>query len=132
MKTNKIKETDIEYLEKEFPKGETKFRGQAMVLLALAREQGIKQTTADFIKIIESKELLEKLSDLEHQQWSHLAKYLINLIEDDKSVYEKLEDWKSLAYTDYSKLSEESKEKDRKFARLVIEEIKKQMLVEKK
>ena len=65
--------------------------------------------------------LLEKLADLEHQQWSHLAKYLINLIEDDKSVYEKLEDWKCLDYTDYSKLSEEDKEKDRFWARKVLQ-----------
>ena len=60
MKTNKIKEeiefeypNDERYLNKEFPKGETKFRGQAMVLLALAREQGKEQATADFIKMIE-------------------------------------------------------------------------------
>ena len=33
-------EKDIEYLDKEFPKGKTKFRGEAMVLLALAREEG--------------------------------------------------------------------------------------------
>ena len=33
---------DEEYLNKEFPKGETKFRGQAMVLLSLARRQGEK------------------------------------------------------------------------------------------
>ena len=34
---------DEEYLDEQFPKGETKFRGQAMVLLALARQVG-KQT----------------------------------------------------------------------------------------
>jgi hypothetical protein len=28
-----------EYLDQEFPKGETKFRGQAMVLLALAKSE---------------------------------------------------------------------------------------------
>jgi len=31
---------DIEYLDEQFPKGKTKFRGQAMVLLALSRTQG--------------------------------------------------------------------------------------------
>ena len=33
---------DEEYLDEQFPKGETKFRGQAMVLLALARQVGQK------------------------------------------------------------------------------------------
>jgi len=44
MKTEKemIKEIE-EYLDKEFPKGKTKFRGQAMVLLALARQQREKE-----------------------------------------------------------------------------------------
>ena len=40
--SEKIKE-DEEYLDKEFPKGKTKFRGQAMVLLALARHQREKE-----------------------------------------------------------------------------------------
>ena len=35
-------EADKDYLDKEFPKGKTKFRGQAMVLLALARREGQK------------------------------------------------------------------------------------------
>ena len=35
---------DEEYLDKEFPKGKTKFRGQAMVLLALARKEGMKKS----------------------------------------------------------------------------------------
>ena len=37
---NKEEKSDEEYLNQEFPKGKTKFRGQAMVLLALARKQG--------------------------------------------------------------------------------------------
>ena len=44
-------EKDIEYLDKEFPKGETKFRGQAMVLLALARREGEQKA----IKEVEEK-----------------------------------------------------------------------------
>ena len=43
---------DIEYLEKQFPKGETKFRGQAMVLLALARIEG----KAELMKELEGSE----------------------------------------------------------------------------
>lgn len=49
-KETEFKEEDIEYLDKEFPKGKTKFRGQAMVLLALAREQGKQETLKNEIK----------------------------------------------------------------------------------
>lgn len=68
----------------------------------------------------EVEKIIEELADLEHQQWSHLAKYLINLVEEDKSVYEKLEDWKELSHTDYKDLSKELKEKDRIWARKVL------------
>jgi flagellar motor switch protein FliG len=71
MKTNKIKETDIEYLEKEFPKGETKFRGQAMVLLALAREQSKKQATADFIN--EEIKRLKRLRNVRHYWLAYVS-----------------------------------------------------------
>ena len=39
----KTREEDIEYLDKMFPKGESKLRGEAMVLLALARKEGKHQ-----------------------------------------------------------------------------------------
>ena len=39
MKTKKAEQ----YLDKEFPKGKTKFRGQAMVLIALSREEERKR-----------------------------------------------------------------------------------------
>ena len=45
--------TAEEYLDEQFPKGKTKFRGQAMVLLALAREEGRLQALADVEKIID-------------------------------------------------------------------------------
>lgn len=56
MKTTELKK-DEEYLDEEFPKGKTKFRGQAMVLLALARREGKKQTHAeevDFLKNLDN------------------------------------------------------------------------------
>jgi hypothetical protein len=43
--------TDEEYLDKEFPKGKTKFRGQAMVLLALARKEGQQAEQKRILKI---------------------------------------------------------------------------------
>ena len=48
---------DEEYLDKEFPKGKTKFRGQAMVLLALARNQGRQEERERINKTIN--ELIE-------------------------------------------------------------------------
>ncbi len=49
MKTEK----DVEYLEEKFPKGETKFRGEAMVLLSLARMQGVKERNTEVKQAIE-------------------------------------------------------------------------------
>lgn len=54
MKNNGKKiEEDIEYLDENFPKGKSKFRGEAMVLLALARRQGKSEGIKESIKIIE-------------------------------------------------------------------------------
>lgn len=46
----KIPTKDIEYLDQEFPKGKTKFRGKAMVLLSLARGVGAKTKEEDLIQ----------------------------------------------------------------------------------
>jgi hypothetical protein len=43
-------EEDIEYLEKYFEKGKTEYRGKALVLIALARQQGKKELFLDIIK----------------------------------------------------------------------------------
>ncbi len=52
---------DIEYLDEKFPKGKTKFRGEAMVLLSLARREG----RFEFIKKIINKDFsCIKLNDL--------------------------------------------------------------------
>ena len=52
--------TDEEYLEQEFPKGKTKFRGQAMVLLALARQQGKQEVLRKVNKLIDEEIADEK------------------------------------------------------------------------
>ena len=44
---------DENYLDKEFPKGKTKFRGQAMVLLALARQEGQQAEQKRILEIID-------------------------------------------------------------------------------
>ncbi len=48
-----MNEKDKEYLEEKFPKGKTKFRGEATVLLLLARMQGMKQRNAEVKQAIE-------------------------------------------------------------------------------
>lgn len=65
-------ERDIEYLEQEFPKGKTKFRGQSMVLLTLARIQGSKS---------KQKEMLDFLEDLSKEYWNKHFSMVINKID---------------------------------------------------
>lgn len=83
----------------------------------------IKKTRQDILKEVDSKELLERLADLEHQQWSHLINYLLSLGRDlDTKVHNNY--W-WLANTPYSKLSRRDKEEDKIWARRVIKELKK-------
>ena len=49
------KEEDIGYLDEKFPKGESKLRGEAMVLLALAREEGKQSALKQFEELIDNK-----------------------------------------------------------------------------
>jgi len=52
-KEEDIMPTDEEYLDKNFPKGNTHYRGQAMVVLALARQQGRQEAKQKEIKFLE-------------------------------------------------------------------------------
>lgn len=63
------------------------------------------------------KNLLEALAELEHKQWVEWSK---NIAKKEKLSPERLERWKEL-WIPYEDLSEEMKEQDRKWARLVIE-----------
>lgn len=64
-------------------------------------------------------ELIEKLSDLEHRQWRSWTEYLI----ENEDIPEELEEkWKK-NHVPYEELSEEEKEKDRKWARKVVKEL---------
>ena len=71
-------------------------------------------------KEIDNKEFLEKLADLEHQQWVHWTEYMMKSIHDE----DKFIRWEKQIKIPYSKLSEEDKEKDRIWARKVLEELK--------
>ena len=60
--------------------------------------------------------LLEKLADIEHQQWMKWAK---TLMEKETISKDRVERWNKLMVP-YSELSDEMKEFDREYARLVI------------
>jgi len=65
-------------------------------------------------------DLLEKLAELEHKQWSHWVMYMLKNL-----TKENVDRWKrQLGYT-YSELSEKEKESDREWARKVLKIIKK-------
>ena len=58
---------------------------------------------------------LEKLADLEHKQWAHWTKYML-----ENMTKENIVRWKKQINTPYFKLSEKEKESDRVWARKVI------------
>jgi len=64
-------------------------------------------------------DLIEKLADLEHQQWAHWTDYFVR-----NSNSENIQRWKLQSKTPYSNLSEKDKEKDRIWARKILELIK--------
>ena len=62
------------------------------------------------------KELLEKLAALEHKQWAHWTTYMLNNLTD-----ENINRWTRQIETPYEKLSDNEKEKDRVWAKKVLE-----------
>lgn len=60
--------------------------------------------------------MIEKLAELEHIQWSHWTKYML-----ENLTPENIERWKRQIETSYADLSEKEKESDREWARKVIE-----------
>ena len=68
------------------------------------------------------KDIIEELAELEHDQWAHWTKYMLdNLTEDDKKR------WKKQIDTPYPKLSEKEKDSDREWANKVLKIINKHM-----
>lgn len=65
-----------------------------------------------------AKELLERVADLEHQQWARWTKYMLGHL-----TPENVERWKRQIKTSYADLSEKEKEKDRTWARKAIAEV---------
>jgi len=66
--------------------------------------------------------LLEKLSEIEHDQWMEWSK---DIASKEKISEERKKRWEKL-WVPYSELTEEVKEQDRKYARKVIEAILKE------
>jgi len=52
--------------------------------------------------------LLEKLAELEHEQWTHWTEYMLSNL-----TKENIRRWKKQVKTPYSELSEKEKESDR-------------------
>ena len=69
------------------------------------------------MKVSSENVLLEKLSEIEHEQWMLWSKSVASEVSKDRR-----ERWEKL-WIPYSELSEEMKEEDRIFARKVIEVI---------
>ncbi len=68
------------------------------------------------------KDIIEELAELEHDQWAHWTKYMLdNLTEDDKKR------WKKQIDTPYPKLSEKEKDSDREWAKKALKIINKHM-----
>jgi len=78
---------------------------------------------------MDDKLLLEELARLSHEQWSHFMNYLFD--EDFGEICGKSGKWMNQCVTDYKDLSEEEKEKDRVWARKVVEVIAQEILKHK-
>lgn len=61
------------------------------------------------------KQLIENLADLEHAQWSHWTKYML-----DNLTEKNIQRWKKQIETPHSELSEKEKESDMEWARKVL------------
>jgi hypothetical protein len=91
-------------------------------------EEGLSRHLAERkIQIEKRAKLLEKLAELEHEQWIVLAKYIIEKFStfhahDWVSVQNEFKRWQSL-FIPYSELTEEQKNSDREFAVKVLEVI---------
>lgn len=65
--------------------------------------------------------LLERLANLEHEQWAHWTKYMLDNLSADN-----IKRWQSQIETPYSQLSKKEKEKDREWARKILKIIDKE------
>ncbi len=75
-----------------------------------------------------NEELVEKVADFMHDQWSHWMKYqfekMFNYQSWSDGKFELIERWKRQMNTPYAELSEKEKDSDREWARKLLEVIK--------
>lgn len=74
-------------------------------------------TDKELLAMCDDSTLLEKLAELEHKQWWAWATTVANQEQISDARYER---WKQ-CFIDYSKLTEENKEHNRKWARQALE-----------
>ena len=74
----------------------------------------------------EIKGKIEKLAELEHEQWMTWAKNLVKDLENikDANVKARIERWKKDCFKPYSQLTNKMKELDRDWAKKVLEILK--------
>lgn len=70
---------------------------------------------AEVLRVVRM-DLLERLAELEHQQWAHWLNYMM-----DNATDENIEEWVRKMRTSYSDLTEAEKESDRFWADKVLE-----------
>lgn len=68
------------------------------------------------IQIVTYEEQVEKLAELEHIQWSHWTRHML-----DNMTPENIDRWRRQIATPYSNLSEKEKDSDREWARRALE-----------
>jgi arsenate reductase-like glutaredoxin family protein len=74
-----------------------------------------------------AKAKLEQLAALEHEQWAHWTRYML-----DNLTEENIARWRRQIDTPYEELSEKEKESDRKWARKVLDVLHKDEVVAEK
>ena len=79
------------------------------------KSKGFSQEDAELIKQDSQMNTFERLSALEHEQWAHWTKYML-----DNLTPENIARWRKQIDTPYGKLSEKEKDSDRTWAKKVL------------
>lgn len=78
----------------------------------------LKQVANEVAQEIKSPESLERLAALEHDQWAHWTKYML-----DNLTEENISRWKKQIETPYNELTDTEKDSDRRWARKALNAI---------
>jgi hypothetical protein len=85
-------------------------------------EKQKRKALEDRLDAIRKPEMLEKLAELEHEQWSELIQYFIGFapIHGELTAKDFWREYDELSEKPYAQLTEKQKDSDRKFARKVL------------